>query len=92
MIRLPTLEEIITLHGLIIDQSGGTHGIRDIGALESAFAQPQMMFGGVELYPDVIAKAASLGFSLVCNHPFLVATRELAMQRRKSFFCSMVWN
>ncbi|MFN6052965.1 MAG: type II toxin-antitoxin system death-on-curing family toxin, partial [Planctomycetia bacterium] len=71
MIRIPTLEEIITLHGLIIDQSGGTNGIRDFGALESALAQPQMMFDGVELYPDIIAKAASLGFSLICNHPFL---------------------
>lgn len=77
MIRYPTLEEIITLHGLMIDQSGGTHGIRDFGALESALAQPQMMFDGIELYPDVVAKAASLGFSLVCNHPFLDGNKRI---------------
>jgi death-on-curing protein len=77
MIRIPTLEEIIILHGLIIDQSGGTNGIRDFGALESALAQPQMMFDGVELYPDIIAKAASLGFSLICNHPFLDGNKRI---------------
>ena len=77
MIRIPTLEEIITLHGLIIDQSGGTNGIRDFGALESALAQSLMMFDGVELYPDIIAKAASLGFSLICNHPFLDGNKRI---------------
>jgi len=43
----------------------------DLGALESALAQPRTTFGGVELYPTIIEKASALGFSLIKNHPFV---------------------
>jgi death on curing protein len=59
------------LHRQILKQSGGTTGVRDSGALESALAQPMMTFGGEELYPTIAGKAAALGFSLVMNHPFV---------------------
>ncbi|WP_201026241.1 hypothetical protein [Mastigocoleus testarum] len=42
MIRYLSLLEILDLHRQIINQSGGTSGIRDLGALESAVAQPRM--------------------------------------------------
>jgi death on curing protein len=34
-------------------------------------AQPRMTFGGQELYPTLVEKAAALGFSLIKNHPFV---------------------
>ena len=40
-------------------------------ALESALAPPQMTFGGEELYPTLVDKAAVLGYALIKNHPFL---------------------
>lgn len=46
-------------------------GIRDIGGLESAVAQPRATFDGKDLYPDLIEKAATLGFSIIMNHPFI---------------------
>lgn len=66
-----SLPEIIQLHVMILQQSGGAAGTRDFGALESALAQPGMTFGGVELYPTLPEKAAALCFSLVRNHPFV---------------------
>ena len=30
-----------------------------------------MTFGGTELYPSIVDKAAVLGYSLIQNHPFL---------------------
>jgi prophage maintenance system killer protein len=36
-------------------QSGGADGVRDLGAIQSALTQPQMTFGGEELYPTVEA-------------------------------------
>lgn len=71
MIRYLTLNEALLIHHQILEQSGGLVGIRDIGYLKSALAQPQMTFGGKELYPTVIDKAAALGFSIVMNHPFV---------------------
>lgn len=74
--RLLGLAEIVELHRLVVDASGGSHGIRDLGTLESAVAQPRMSFGGQDLYPTIVAKAAALGASLVQNHPLSMATNE----------------
>jgi death-on-curing protein len=60
--RYLTLGELIELHRRIIEQSGGADGVRDLGLTESALAQPQMTFGGTELYPTVAEKAAALCF------------------------------
>ncbi|HEX7176482.1 MAG TPA: type II toxin-antitoxin system death-on-curing family toxin [Pyrinomonadaceae bacterium] len=69
--RFLTLKELIELHRRLIEQSGGSPGIRDLGLLESAMAQPLMTFGGEDLYPTVVEKASALGFSLIKNHPFV---------------------
>ena len=65
------LENVVELHQQLIEQSGGSHGLRDQGALESAVAQPQMTFDQVDLYPTLATKAAALGYSLIQNHPFI---------------------
>jgi death-on-curing protein len=65
------LAEVLELHRRLIDQSGGTAGIRDLGLLEASLAQPRQTFGGIDLYPELIEKAAALGFSLIQNHPFV---------------------
>jgi death on curing protein len=64
MIRYLSLLEVLDLHRQIINLSGGASGVRDFGALESAIAQPRMMFGGEDLYPTIVEKAAALGLSL----------------------------
>lgn len=69
--RYVTFEEVIELHRLVLAASGGAEGIRDLGAIDSAVAQPRMTFGGHDLYPAAVEKAAALGFSLVQNHPFV---------------------
>ncbi len=71
MIRYLTLVEILDIHHQVTQRSGGAKGIRDLGALESAIAQPRMTFGGEDLYPTIIDKAAVLGFAIVMNHPFV---------------------
>jgi len=70
-VRYLTLKEVLELHGQILSQSGGTPGILNLSALQSALAQPRMSFGGADLYPTIAEKAAALGFSLVNNHPFV---------------------
>jgi death-on-curing protein len=70
-VRYLTLHEVLELHRQIIAQTGGVLGILNLGALESALAQPRMTFGGEELYPGIADKASALGYSLVQNHPFV---------------------
>lgn len=71
MIRYLTIIEVIDLHRQLLEKSKGAMTIRDLGALESAIAQPRMTFDGQDLYPTIIDKAAILCFSIVMNHPFL---------------------
>ncbi len=66
-----TVAQILFLHARLIDETGGSHGLRDLGMLESAIARPQVTFGGEELYPDLFSKTAALMDSLINNHPFL---------------------
>jgi death on curing protein len=73
-----TIEEVLRLHDRVIEQTGGSTGIRDRGALESAIAQPLMSFGGEELYPTLADKAAAFGFSLTMNHPFVDGNKRTA--------------
>jgi death-on-curing protein len=39
--RYVTLGEVVELHRRLLQATGGTPGIRDFGALESAVAQPK---------------------------------------------------
>lgn len=75
--RYLSLQEVISLHSLLIAQSGGSAGLRDRGALESAVAQPEASFGGEDLYPDLASKAAALGHSLIQNHPFVDGNKRI---------------
>ena len=75
--RYLTLEEVLSLHTKIITHSGGGTGLRDRGALESAVAQPEMSFGGEDLYPTMAGKAAALGHSLIQNHCFVDGNKRV---------------
>ena len=83
--RYLSISEILELHERLISSSGGASGIRDIGALESALGQPHSSFGGQDLYPDLIAKAAALCFSLVMNHPFLDGNKRIGHAAMETF-------
>ncbi|NOX20976.1 MAG: type II toxin-antitoxin system death-on-curing family toxin [Nitrospirae bacterium] len=83
--RYLTLNEVLELYLLVMKQSGGAVGIRDVNALESAVAQPRMTFGGQELYPSIAEKAAVLGFSLIKNHPFLDGNKRIGHAAVETF-------
>ena len=83
--RYLTLVEILELHKAIIANTGGTRGIRDVGALESAINQPRLTFDQVDLYPDLVSKAAALCFSLVMNHPFIDGNKRIGHAAMETF-------
>lgn len=64
------LDEVLDLHQTSIARYGGDPGLRDMGLLKSAIAQPAASFGGQFLNLDLPSMAATLLFSLVMNHPF----------------------
>jgi death on curing protein len=66
-----TAEQVLFIHYRLVSETGGEHGVRDLGLLESAIARPRATFGDQELYKNIFEKAASLMESLVSKHPFV---------------------
>ena len=75
-----TLDDIIESHQNQIDTYGGSHGIRDIGLLESAIAQPEASFGGQYLHADIFQMAAAYIYHLVMNHPFVDGNKRVGLE------------
>jgi death-on-curing protein len=83
--RYLSILEILELHDRIISSTGGSRGIRDINALESAVNQPRQTFDQKDLYSDIVSKAAALGFSLVMNHPFIDGNKRVGHAAMETF-------
>ena len=84
--RYLTVDEVVELHELVVARSGGGSGVREIGGIESAVAQPQMTFGGADLYPSIAEKAAAVAFSLVMNHPFVDGNKRIGHAAMETFW------
>ena len=87
MIRLTT-KQVISLHSALIEATGGTDGVRDMGLLESALEAPFQTFDGKDLYPALIQKAARLGHSLVSNHPFVDGNKRIGIHTMLVFLAA----
>ena len=72
-----SLEQVLLMHKQLIDESGGSDEVRDIGLLKSAINNPFQTFGGVELYPSIQEKAARLCFGIVKNHALVDGNKRL---------------
>lgn len=66
-----SIEEVISIHDLLIDKFKGSRGVRDKGLLESSVFRPFSTFDSIELYPTAVDKAAAIIESIVKNHPFI---------------------
>jgi death on curing protein len=67
------------IHSVVVDETGGSHGVRDEGLLESALAQPRQSFSGKDLHRSLEEKATSLLLGLLKNHPFVDGNKRTAL-------------
>ena len=70
-------EQILMLQAQLINQFGGSDGVRDYNLLESALEMPFQSFDGEELYPTIQSKAARLGYGLIKNHCMLDGNKRI---------------
>ena len=80
MTRYPTVEETVAVHAKLIARFGGSGGIRDRAALESALARPRSGY-----YCDLIQEAAALWESLSQNHAFVDGNKRIAVTMTAAF-------
>lgn len=79
MILYLTPEQVLFIHNLVVQKTGGSHGVRDLSMLLSALGRPQASFDGRDLYEDLFLKAAALLDSLIRNHPFVDGNKRVAI-------------
>ncbi len=75
-----TVSDILAMHAVLIRRYGGSPGLRDAGALESALFRPRTGY-----YEDIVAEAAALFESLAINHPFLDGNKRTAFAATDTF-------
>lgn len=74
-----TLAEVIEVHADQITRYGGDSGVRDLGLLESALAQPEASFAGEWLHGTLYEMAAAYAYHLCQNHPFIDGNKRTAL-------------
>jgi len=78
-VKYLSARDILVMHALVIDKTGGSHGVRDVGLLVSAAERPKAMFGRKYLYKTVFEKAAALLESIAMNHAFVDGNKRTAL-------------
>jgi len=71
------IQDVIRIHEILIDNFGGSKGIRDRGLLESAISRPFQTFDKVDLYSNPVEKASALIESVLINHPFVDGNKRI---------------
>lgn len=56
---------------MVIDETGGSHGVRNTHMILSLVAAPAQSAFGKELYPTVFEKAALYARDIIMNHSFI---------------------
>jgi len=74
-----TAEQVLFIHARLIEETGGVHGVLDLGLLQSAVARPKATFDKQDLYPDLFLKAATLLESLIGDHAFVDGNKRTAI-------------
>lgn len=75
-----TIDEVLESYTFQIETYGGDSGVRDVGLLESAVAQPQASFGGEYLHAFPFEMAAAYLYHLVMNHPFVDGNKRVGLE------------
>jgi death-on-curing protein len=74
-----TVDIVREIHSDIIENFGGTDGVRDLTLLESAVAVPQASFAGKSPFRDLSEVGAAYLFYLCRNHPFIDGNKRTAL-------------
>jgi len=80
-----TQKEILLIHSIVIDETGGSHGLRDRHAISTLEDLPRQKFGGHELYKTIFEKAAVYARNIIMGHPFVDGNKRTGMTAASVF-------
>ena len=78
-VKYLSLEEILRLHFQLVEDFGGSHGVRDEGRLISAINAPKLEAFEVEQYSSIHEKAAVYFRNIIGDHLFVDGNKRTAV-------------
>ena len=89
--RFLSVDDVLKLHAIAIEDQGGDPSVRDWPLLESAVSMPAQQFGGRFLHEDIPAMGAAYAFHICGNHPFLDGNKRAAVAAMIAFLSDNGW-
>jgi death on curing protein len=77
--RTIKLDDLLLFQRKIIQKTGGSDGIRDLGLIDSALNKAFMTFDGNDLYQEPDEKIAVITYSLIKNHGFVDGNKRIGV-------------
>ena len=74
-----TRQQILLIHSLLIDETGGRHGVRDVAAIAALESAAKQKVFDRELYSTVLKKAALYARNIIQHHPFVDGSKRTGM-------------
>ena len=90
--RFLSVDDVLTLHAILIEDQGGDASVLDRGLLESAIAMPRQQIAGHYLHEDIPAMAAAYAFHICMNHPFVDGNKRAATAAMIAFLSDNGWS
>jgi death-on-curing protein len=66
-----TAQQVLYIQSRVVGETGGSLGLRDQTALQSAVNRPKQTLEMQDLYPDIFFKTAAMMESIIGDHPFV---------------------
>ena len=86
-----SVDEVLELHTDQLRLFGGSDGVRDQGALDSAVATPASTFDGAFLHENLFYMAAAYAFHIAENQPFIDGNKRTALNAALVFLDLNGW-
>ena len=80
-----SVEEVLALHDMLIEQIGGSFGVCEENLLHSIAERPKAAFGGVEQFPTVFLKAAAYLEVIATYHVFVDGNKRASAMVAETF-------
>lgn len=73
------IDNVLLFHTKIVEQTGGSQGIRDLGLIESGLNRGYASFDSVDLYKEIEEKISAITYGLVKNHGFVDGNKRIGI-------------
>jgi len=90
--RFLSVDDVLVMHAIAIEDQGGDPTLRDRALLESAVAVPAQQFEGQYLHEDIPSMAAAYAFHICKNHPFVDGNKRAATAAMIAFLSDNGWS